>query len=524
MLMLAIMVGVPVFLALWLAIFLKWQRGFWMLLVFLPFAGAVTLFLRPNPAGPLLKDFLFVIPLYVVFFMLHTDELRRVRIPGALTLLLIVFAGLVLLQLFNPNIKRFAIGLVGAKVWLMYLPLIYVSAAFFRKPEDLIKVLRVAVALAVIPSVLGLVQFMMCASIGYKTTMAIFYGANAADVTQNFASFFMGAEFYRIPSTFSYVTQYSGYCLMMIPVVYLLQSVESDVRWRNFARIMMAVVFAASMLSGARTNFLFAPLLYMTILFLDAKLTRMAAGLVFGPIVMVSTLQAAGLDALGIFGATGGLATTYGRDLVLAELIQSIAQNPFGRGVGMNTGPALNLMSEAEKAATHNVEGYYSKAVIELGFIGMMLVIMIFAALILYGLQLRQRLRDPMARSAASAIVAFIMIMALHSGKGWQIDLDPINVWFWVLVGILFRLPYLDFSEVARARRLAEAGRPPAASRRRQSRSVKRAISRWRAARRNSQWSAAAPLPAALSAPSPASRAPGLCRGAAAWDRPSAGP
>jgi hypothetical protein len=44
------------------------------------------------------------------------------------------------------------------------------------------------------------------------------------------------------------------------------------------------------------------------------------------------------------------------------------------------------------------------------------------------------------------------MILTLHSGKGWQIELDPINVWFWMLAGILFRPPYMDFTELARRR------------------------------------------------------------------------
>jgi hypothetical protein len=34
--------------------------------------------------------------------------------------------------------------------------------------------------------------------------------------------------------------------------------------------------------------------------------------------------------------------------------------------------------------------------------------------------------------------------MALNSFKGWQIDLDPINVYFWVFSGFLLKLGYLD--------------------------------------------------------------------------------
>lgn len=113
--MFAMIAGVPIIFALWLAIFLKWQRGVWMLLLYLPFAGILTLALRPSPIGTLLKDFLFVIPTYTIFFLLHTQELRHARVPQALTLLVVVFSSLVVLQLFNPNIKNFIIGLIGVK-------------------------------------------------------------------------------------------------------------------------------------------------------------------------------------------------------------------------------------------------------------------------------------------------------------------------------------------------------------------------------------------------------------------------
>lgn len=220
---------------------------------------------------------------------------------------------------------------------------------------------------------------------------------------------------------------------------------------------MMGVVFAACMLSGARANFMFAPLLYLTILFLDAKLKKIAVGLLFAPIVMGGTMEAVGLDVLGVFGATSGLAKSYGSELVIPELIKSILSHPFGEGVGSNTGQANNLISDLGGTLKHNIEGYYAKAAIELGFIGLMLVVMIFAALIFYGAGIRRQVRDPVGRSIASSILAFIIIMALHSGKGWQIELDPINVWFWLLVGLLFRVPHMDFSTLSDRRRKEEA-------------------------------------------------------------------
>ena len=59
--------------------------------------------------------------------------------------------------------------------------------------------------------------------------------------------------------------------------------------------------------------------------------------------------------------------------------------------------------------------------------------------------------------------------MALNSFKGWQIDLDPINVYFWVFAGFLLKLGYLDrlnqksvgdFQLVAKVRQRSFVGIP----------------------------------------------------------------
>jgi len=448
MMLFAVIIGTPVIFTLWLLILFKWQRGFWMLLLYIPFAGLVTLALRPSPIGTLLKDLLFVLPVYAVFFLLHVRELQRVQVPKLLTLLFVLFTSLTMLQLFNPNIKNFAVGMVGVKVWVLYLPMLYISAAFFSSADVFLRVLRMSTVLAVVSCSLGLTQFVVGQIIGYEEVMTLMYGAAAAGATQDFASFNMGAEFFRIPSTFSFPAQYAGFCLVMMPVIYMLQTIETEPRWRTFAQISMILVVAASMLSGSRGNWLFTPLLFLMILLIDAKLTRLAIGLIFGPVLMMATVYAAGIDIFLLFESTAGLTREYGQDLVIPDLIRALTNSPLGSGTGINTGGATNMMSEFERATTVMTEGYYAKAIIELGIPGLILLIMIIATLILFGLNLRHRLRDPKARSCAAAITAFLIVIGMHSFKGWLVDLDPINVWYWILAGILFALPRIRLEDL----------------------------------------------------------------------------
>ena len=204
------LIGLLVALAVWVAILSKWQRGVMMLILFLPFGSGLALMLRPNPFGALVKDFLFVLPIYAVFLIFHMREFQNSRIPTPITLMFVTFGGLVLLQMFNPSVLNVISGAIGVKVWLMYIPMAYLASAMIIRAEDMIGLLRAATTVAVIPCGIGILQFGMSSTIGYEETMTMFYGNNAAAATQGFAAFNLGADFYRIPSTFSFVTQYSG--------------------------------------------------------------------------------------------------------------------------------------------------------------------------------------------------------------------------------------------------------------------------------------------------------------------------
>lgn len=72
-----------------------------------------------------------------------------------------------------------------------------------------------------------------------------------------------------------------------------------------------------------------------------------------------------------------------------------------------------------------------------------MLILALFGALIWQGFRIRRRVQDPALRPYAAALLAFFVTIALNSFKGWLMDLDPINVNFWVFAGVMAKLPEL---------------------------------------------------------------------------------
>ena len=110
----------------------------------------------------------------------------------------------------------------------------------------------------------------------------------------------------------------------------------------------------------------------------------------------------------------------------------------FGLGTGMNTGAARHAVAGY---VPDHIENWYAKALVEFGPAGLAVLVALMVALIVGGWRALARTEDDSLRYAGAAIVAFIAVMALHNLKGWQLDLDPINAYFWLFSGFCFDCP-----------------------------------------------------------------------------------
>jgi hypothetical protein len=309
--------------------------------------------------------------------------------------------------------------------------------------DDVVRLLRLIVAVSVVPAVVGLIQFSLANTVGYEFAIELFYGAAAEAATQGYSQFDYGAALYRIPSTFTFVAQYSGFCLAMIPAGYALSRIDPRRSWRSFARIALGLIIVAGLLSGSRGNFVFIPLLLVLTYMADARLSGVLAVVFLLPVFILTVLWAAGYDPLAIFGISKTLVSDYGSGLVLPSIVESVQKFPMGIGTGMNTGPSRYALSLPEQDRFVGYESFYAKAIVELGIPGFLILVALFGALAFYSLRAHVRVRDRRLKSCSAAFLAFQATMLVHSLKGWQIDIDPVNVYFWLYAGILLKLPRL---------------------------------------------------------------------------------
>jgi hypothetical protein len=67
-----------------------------------------------------------------------------------------------------------------------------------------------------------------------------------------------------------------------------------------------------------------------------------------------------------------------------------------------------------------------------------------FGYILVAGFNSYQRMENYPLKSVASVLLSFFIVIMIESSKAQPLDWDPINVYFWVFLGIMTRLPLLD--------------------------------------------------------------------------------
>lgn len=432
---------------LWLYIFViaRWRRGFDLLMAYLPFAGAVTLALHLWWPSLLFKDIFFVVPIYVAFIgelVVRRDLLRS--FPPSIICLMLCLVALVVLQSANAGVANPLMALIGLKVWLFYIPLTFVAYAYVDSGKKFLDLCRLLVVLSFFPAAVSILQIAMVQSLGYRAAMQASYGDMAVQTTQSFSTFHFGTGLFgRIPSVFTFATQFFGFSLSILVPTYIVWRTDTSHRWRRIGWFAFVTAAAAAFLSGERSAFVFTPMLIALTFAFDRGLTGLLKGIGSGLLIAWTVVSALlGIAILDMYELVGELFTHYAREVAYGGLIQALQTAPLGMGTGTNTGAARYALRDPGTLV--GIENYYAKAVYELGFPGLFVVAGLFAAIIVVGFNVRARARFSEIRCWASALLAFFIVMFFNSFKGWLVDLDPVNVYYWVFCGLLLKLPTLQ--------------------------------------------------------------------------------
>jgi len=460
-----LLICLPIMLAVWVAIIVNWRWGVLGLAYYTPFTGPIIVAFYPSPLGTLVRDFMVVIPLYISYFLFPGAPQAK-RVPLQVLALYGALVLLVLISLTRPTMPNAMVAGIGTKVWLFYVPLLFIGAAFARSEFELRTILRAIVVTGWGVWLVGLAMIVGAITIGYETTMTFFYGEYATNVMGEFD--YLGARLYRITGSFQYNSQYGVFCWYILFPLMMLLELETSRGWRLFLWLSLGLAMICGFSSGARGNFLFLPMVMIMI-----QMFRMRSRGMFWNVVMIVGglglfLAVSGLDGANIASEVATLTSVYGREFAVKGLFDAVEKGGlFGLGAGTNTGAARHGLDRSELAFLVDggafIENFYGKAVVELGVLGFFVLIGCYGMLFLYCLQIRAHMRLERFKSIASIGCAMIAFCAVVSFKGWTLDVEPLNYYFYLTIGLVLGLPYLERATLQQdaARRGAYAQRQP---------------------------------------------------------------
>jgi hypothetical protein len=432
-----------------------WRWSVYGLLCYLPLSGIAILAAYGTSRGEravaiLVKDFVFIIPAYIGFLWYFVKRRRKFWFPGAPLVLFGLLALIVVIQGFNPDLPNHLVGLIGIKIWLFYVPLFFLGYYFVQSRRQLFSLLGLMAALAIIPAVIGIVEAIMYWA-GDASTVYNVYGGAAAAATQNFTVFTVpgGCTIRRVPSTFSFFYQYYVFLASMLAVTYAWwRGGRPAGRQLKIGGALFVLLLVAVFVSGLRGAFVFIPFLLVVMFALSWHSPNRIPVLAVG-----GGLCAFGATALlmgtAVCGVTSHLGETFSgeiRPVVTTSISQAVHRTWLGLGAGSDsTGaryafPDLQLHTQVGPVQ----EAWYVKTYLELGVFGLVIVLALLLMILVRGVQVHRRLRDPRLKMVSAAFIALIVWVLLYNGKAQYMDFDPINVYFWLFAGILMKLPLLQ--------------------------------------------------------------------------------
>ena len=431
----ALELAVMVIAGAWLIGSQDWRRLFFFLLAYLPYSGVISLLAYPQTLlGEVVRDLGLLLPLYVA---LLPRASTAPRLPPSVVFAVGALAGLVLTQALNPSVSSAAVAAVGARGWLIAVPLLWVGARLAARPEDVRRWMRISSVAAVPVLLIGIVEAVMLA-FGGASIVAAAYGDAAAvafgerGVSASFA--IGGGELRRVPSLFAFPLAYYALCIASLVPTYVLWRTSSG-GWRRFGAVAFVVAVVAGLSSGTRLAFILVPAAVIVIFLFDRRLTLRSLALSAGS--WLAVLFTLGINPRALPEYFRELSSAEGGDVLVGGFRLARSVTTLGLGTGMDTNASRQVDANVFAPIGHDwQESYLVKTWLELGVLGIVVVAGLFLVLVLWLLRLAVLPGGGDAQPLRAGVLAFVTVTLLLSVKGSPLDQAPTNYFFWLYAGM----------------------------------------------------------------------------------------
>lgn len=415
----------------------NWENGLRLLILVVLLGGIVAVRVANGGVAILFRDIFIVLPLYGAVLMSGGGAEAAGRLPADLACGVAVLVTYILLSVLNPSFIPPLQMVIGLKVWLLYIPFLVVGAALARNPPALFSMLRFFLVVGMIPVAIGLLQYVLARVWGYDAAISLFYGTAAESVTQGFG-YFEDVELYRIPSTFSFASQYVQFVFLYVTIAAIEWNGDPDRLFRRIGQVAFCVGLLAGVFSGTRGALVTFPMLIGGFCLFGVVGWRVFLALPVAIGLVAAAANLADIDLYSLFSYGDELASDYAKNWIFGQIADGLQYGPFGAGIGASTGGARYATSDFIGAGSFlGYESYYAKIAGELGSIGLV----IFAAFFVWItfrviVSTLQHVHRP-THAIVAPLAVYIIFQFLYSFKGYVLDTDPGNIFFWLALGII---------------------------------------------------------------------------------------
>ncbi|HEY9881441.1 MAG TPA: hormogonium polysaccharide biosynthesis protein HpsL [Leptolyngbyaceae cyanobacterium] len=442
------------------------RQAIFAFIIYIPFSGTIIYSLGGSGVLQLAKDAIYLPALIGVLQFCRKNQ-QPFLIPQSLKLPLGLLLTLVSMTWLFVNVPQqlssggsgeypVLIGVLGLKVLLGYLPLIACIYYLIRNREDLYFLLRIQVVLVLICCGLGFVQYMMLKTGVCQGTTGT--GEELFKASLEARCFVGGSLLYtpsqgqiRLPGTFVAPWQWGWFLISSGFFCFGTTFSDRNPFWRLIGLISLTSVSVMAVLSGQRIALALVPLTVIGLLFLTGQVANLKrfVPVGIGLAILLSILMAQNPALVGERWASfqSRWEASPPQRFIQEQFQWAMAEQEgiLGRGLGRATNSARMF------GKVQLVETYHPKLLFEIGPLGLIATLALYTVLTVATYKAYRSVKDPNLRGYAASMWVFVLFIS-YFPYYYPLDVDPVNVYYWLAAGIALKLPAIDKQERLRQR------------------------------------------------------------------------
>jgi hypothetical protein len=416
------------------------------------------------------KD-LIVIIVYLSFFRAKRNQKTTRNFHPPFLVPLLIFLWFAVAQVFNPASTSVFYGFLGLKLYFLYIPLMFLGYALIDSEQDLRRFFMFNAILILLVSCLGIAQSIIGPTFLNPSTIQ----EDIRNLSTLYrASPITGLMAYRPCSVFVSTGRFQNLIVASSIILlgfggYLILRIKKG---RIIAFVTIGILAAAALMSTSRGVMMWSggsALVVMSAFVWGAPWKQKEVARVIRSIQRVVLLGGIAIVALSVVYpeevnsrlaiysetlspySTASELSYRTREYPLQNFLAAFDTPRWIQGYGIGTASlGVQYVTRILHAPPTgiSVENGYGQLIIEMGVVGLLLWIVLGAAISLSAWKIVKQLRGSPWFPIAFVIFWFSFMLFFpmsYAGLTFYQDF-LVNAYFWILIGILFRLPHLALS------------------------------------------------------------------------------